>query len=73
MIFTSLCCLVLNPSDLASGMLSVLLLCLFVYYLSLHNNWHGVHYYTSIVRGCASSVTSTVPGKVDITKRKPLG
>ncbi len=44
MIFTSLCCLVLNPSDLASGMLSVLLLCLFVYYLSLHNNWHGVDF-----------------------------
>jgi len=31
-----------DPSDLASRMLSVLLLCLFVYSLSLHNNWHGV-------------------------------
>ena len=32
-----------DPSDLASGMLSVLLLCLFVYCLSLHNNGHGVN------------------------------
>jgi transcriptional regulator with XRE-family HTH domain len=30
------------PSDLVGGTLSASLLCLFVYCLSLHNNWDGV-------------------------------